>query len=418
MNDLALANASQGPARPEKLTVDFYEEADAIAIHKKGGGGPAGFLLLWLIGWTVACVVLAVMFIKDPSLGNLAFAVPFWASWLFVAGLLVWLLFGKETLIVRQDKALFLRTAWITLSTRGVPREEIQGFRQCRSKHLENDEHLWGIEMTTLGKPVRFAFRLPDRERAWLIYRLNQFVGKSQPEVEQVEPPSALELARQRAFSGPSPETSTSHEVLTVDNTLARPPTDCDWQFTDDISAIAFSQRGRLEFTTLLWLLFLNAFWNGIVSVFVLSMLGLSPLDQVPQGWEWWGMFVFLIPFEVIGLAFFAALVITIFEPFCRRKWRFEPDRIVRQVRYSLFGRTRGWGVLGLDRLELRRSGGRYNQLKAITDTSPQSSDTSYELAFVTADNVDLCSVPNLTEGEARWMANAVLERRPRWFEK
>jgi hypothetical protein len=82
MNDLADPDAVRGPARPEKLTVDFYEEPDGIAIHKKRGGGPGVFLLLWLIGWTVGCVFLGAEVVKNPAAGTIAFAVPFWASWL------------------------------------------------------------------------------------------------------------------------------------------------------------------------------------------------------------------------------------------------------------------------------------------------------------------------------------------------
>src|SRR5438105_1520346 len=168
MNEPALSAASRGPARPDRLTVDFYEEPDTLVIHKRHGGGPSVFLLLWLIAWTVGCVALLVHVLKEPSLGMFAFALPFWASWLFVAGLLVWMIFGKETLFLDRDEAIFRRTAFIRLSSRIVPRKEVQSFQECRSSHRENNEYLWGIEMVTLGKPLRFAFRLPDRERAWL----------------------------------------------------------------------------------------------------------------------------------------------------------------------------------------------------------------------------------------------------------
>src|SRR5262245_34091166 len=164
MNQAIDGDSGRGPARPETLTVDFYEDPEGIVIHKKRGGGPGGFLLLWLIAWTVGCIVLAVVFIKNPALGNLAFAIPFWASWLVVAALLVWIMFGKETLLLRRDAALFRRTALIRISSRFVPRAEIQNFRECRSTYTEDDQCLWGIEMVTLGKPLRFAFRLPDRE--------------------------------------------------------------------------------------------------------------------------------------------------------------------------------------------------------------------------------------------------------------
>jgi hypothetical protein len=41
-----------------------------------------------------------------------------------------------------------------------------------------------------------------------------------------------------------------------------------------------------------------------------------------------------------------------------------------------------------------------------------------FELALVSSNNIDLCDIGNLTEGEARWMARFVLERRPKWFVK
>lgn len=176
MVEPVIPDAALGPARPEKLTVAYYEEPDTLVIHTRRGGGPAGFLLLWLIGWTVACVTLLGEFIKDPTLATFAFALPFWASWLFVAGLLVWMRYGKETLILGTDDAIFMRSALIRLGERTVPRAEVQGFRECRSSHTENGQHLRGIEMVTLGKPLQFAFRLPDREREWLVFRLNRFL--------------------------------------------------------------------------------------------------------------------------------------------------------------------------------------------------------------------------------------------------
>jgi len=106
-------------------------------------------------------------------------ALPVWSAWLLVATILVWLLLGKETLSLDRDEAIFVRTAVIRLSSRVVPRVEIQGFREYRSGYREDDECQWGIEMLTLGKPVRFFFDLPDGERAWLIHQLNLFLGMS-----------------------------------------------------------------------------------------------------------------------------------------------------------------------------------------------------------------------------------------------
>ena len=48
MYEPVFSDTSPGPARPRRLTVEFYEESDALVIHRKRGGGPWLFLLLWL----------------------------------------------------------------------------------------------------------------------------------------------------------------------------------------------------------------------------------------------------------------------------------------------------------------------------------------------------------------------------------
>jgi hypothetical protein len=421
MNEPVPTDASLGPARPRRLTVEFYEESDALVIHKKRGGGPWPFLLLWLIGWTVGCVFLLVNVLRDPNLGNLAIGLPFWASWLFVACLMIWTMFGKETFLLSRDEAAFRRTTLVRLSSRVVPREEIQTFRECRSSHTENDRYLWGIEMLTLGKPVRFAFRLPDLERAWLIHRLNQFLTKSPPSQERLVVQSAVTLSHHTSTGDYSVagKTHVATEVLAFETTLAEPPTDRNWHVTDDPDTFEFRQRGRLNIGPLAVLLCINAFWNGIVSVFVMVLFGLMPGNNAPQGGEWWGLLVFLIPFEVIGLGMFAALVITMLEPWRTTTWRFESERIVSRLRWPVFSYTRTWDVIRLDRLELRRRNSNDSRglrfSKATTDTT---AETPFELALVSGENVDLCEIDDLTEGEARWMARIILDRRGKWFSK
>jgi hypothetical protein len=423
MNDLTEQDAIPGPARPEKLTVDFFQQPDGLAIHKKRGGGPRVFLSLWLLGWTVGCVVLFIVVLNEPKIGTFAFAVPFWASWLFVAALLTWMYFGKETLLLQRDQALFLRSALVKLSSRVVPRAEIQGFRECQSSHTENDEHLWGIEMVTLGKPVRFAFRLPDRERAWLIHQLNGFLATTGPVALMAEPPRGASLPTTSAGTDDDDADDDSPTadctLLNRENTLADPPSDCDWQFSQDYDTFSFTQRGYWSLSAVGFLLFVNAFWNGIVSVFLMVLFGLMPGDAAPQGAEWWGLFVFLIPFEAVGLAMFVALIVMLLEPFRRTIWRFERHSIVHQVRWPVYRRTRSWAVDNLDRLELR--GGEASSGKARKRSgvrSMQSNEGSFDLAFIANDNVDLCVISDLSEGEARWMAHVVLDQRARWFDR
>src|SRR5580765_6432596 len=128
MNETTLSDVSHGPARPVRLTVDFNEEFDTLMIRTRRGSGPWVFLLLWLIAWTVGCVLLLANCIREPSLGAFAFGLPFWAGWVAVACILVWMLFGTETLLLNRDEAQLVRHAVFPLSSRTIPRIEIQSF--------------------------------------------------------------------------------------------------------------------------------------------------------------------------------------------------------------------------------------------------------------------------------------------------
>lgn len=413
MSELSLPDAAQGPARPRRLTVDFYEDADPVMIRKRRGGGPWPFFLPWLIGWTIGCVLLISKVFDDPSVGNLAFGLPFCVMWLAVAGMLIWMLFAKETFYLGRDEVVFERRAVVLLSTRVVPRDEVQIFRECRSTYNENDQPLLGIEMLTLGTPLRFAFRLPAGERAWLIHQLNRFLTASSWRCAAPGSPAAMTTPLDK----PSGNTSAEHavtEALTYDRTLAVPPSDWSWRLAEDADGFAFWQQGRLNIGQLAGLLFVNLFWNGIILVFVMVLLGQMP-GRAPEGWEWWGLCVFLIPFEVLGLAVIVLLVLTVLEPWRRTSWQFGEERIVRQWRWPFFRYTRSWVMPRLDRLELRRlnPSDRQRFRTAIVDPLGQR---SFALAIVSSDNVDVCDIGSLTEGEARWMARVILKRRPRSF--
>ena len=344
----------------------------------------------------MGCVFLAHQVIQEPSLGMFVFAIPFWAAWLAVATFLVWSLFGKETLLLRPDKVLFLRKALVTLSTRVVPRSEIRGFCECRSSHNENDQHLWGIELTTLGTPLRFCYRLADQERAWLIHQLNRFLATTaaapaarpalaaapvgRHRVRRVGQHRVRRVGQHRAAAPTSDvdraaarDTATSSvRILSYEDTLPELPSDSPWNALAEWSAVVIQQRGRFSLGAVAGLSFINAFWNGGVAVFVLVLLDLmpqgNPPQPPPQGAMWWGLLVFLIPFEVIGLVMFAGLVLTILAPLWHEVWRFDPARITQESRLLVYRRRRFWDVSALDRLELRRQreeGEQYGKISA-----------------------------------------------------
>ncbi len=418
-----LPDTPRSPARPKQLTLQFHEAPDTFVVHKKQAGVTSILLLLWLCIWTIGCFMLLVGVINSPSPVTVVFALPFWAAWWFVACLLVWGLFGKESLFLGRGDALFVRSALIRLASRVVPRNEIRGFREYRSAHTENGASQWGIEMITLGKPIRFAFGLTEEERGWLIHQLNRFLATPNTGPDESVLPSPANRAT-GAFSRAdyrSRESPPVAEVLTFDQTLAEPPASCRWRLREASETFMFRKKGQLNVGALGLLYFLNVFWNGIVAVLASALTGRMAGNGMPQDLGWWALFLFLIPIGAIGLILFVVLVLIILEPIRRTQWLFEWDRIVNRTHWAGLGRSRAWDIAVVDRLELRRWTGSDPTLPlplqiASGIASGPAGETPFELAFVTSDNLDLCHLRGLTEGEARWMARVILNRRANWF--
>jgi hypothetical protein len=432
MNISSVDRKSDRPTRPEKLIVDFNEQFDSLAIVKRGSvDSPDGcallFISVWLIGWTLVCALLVFKVVTEPSLKVFAFAVPFCASWIAVVCLMAWRIFGKETLFLGRDEAIFQKKAIIRLSSRVVPREEVRGFREyatvSRGRHNREVKYS-GIEILTLGKPVQFGLGLPEEERAWLIDQLNRFLEKHEVKAERHL--SALAMITEDTLPSIDPPSAngpaTVIEVLTFERTLANPPADCDWHITESDDGFAFGQRGRLNFSNLVTGLLFNGFLNGLVLVFLLVLFGIVPNNKVIQAREWWTVFFVLIPFEVVGSIAFALLILTVIEPFRCTSWRLGRDRIANRSGWPMYSHTRTWDVLGRIRLELRRNfknqqdGYIFRTLVGVVEAMKNPNGYSpFELVLVSNDNVDLCKIGYLTEGEARWLARLILERHPEW---
>ena len=189
---------------------------------------------------------------------------------------------------------------------------------------------------------------------------------------------------------------------------------------SSDFDEFAFTRRGRLGCAAVGGLVFINLFWNGIVSVFVMVLLGLAPVGERMQGGEWWGLFFFLIPFEVIGLAMLLALLAALLEPVRCTSWAFTRQSIERRWKWLGIGPTRTWWVKRLDRIQLCRedpsSGASLRSFPNLWADARNDGGAGYRLVVVDKDNREFCSIHGMTLGEARWMADAVLRERAAWF--
>jgi hypothetical protein len=425
--------------RPDRISYTLTDTGNELLFAYRRRQNAVGcFLSVWMMGWTAGCVFLTVMVAKQPDLERILFAIPFWAAWFAGAALLAHAVFSRELLRLGPDGVTFRRNVLVPLTRRHVPLSEVTAF----APYYDATRGIRGVEMQTTGKPVRFAAELPDEERHSLLRKLNEHLATLRPkharQINEVllkledqpsdgdTPPEDDEhaesrnvVAKDKTIEAASADIAVESEAttLTADDPPTACPSDSAWHRVEDFQAIIFTSRGRFSFMSLLLLLFLNAFWNGIVSLFLCLALGLIPGG--PDGFVRWLMLLFLTPFLLIGLLFLVLFVAAILEPLRQRRWRFDDAEI--SYRYSYFGLGPRWRypathINGLQiqwDVESDRKGRKKLTRKKSTDAGDY---VPHRLAFIDRNHEPICSIDGLTEGEARWMGGIVRRERAAWF--
>ncbi|MEX2115027.1 MAG: hypothetical protein WD845_17670, partial [Pirellulales bacterium] len=304
-----MSEVQSSPSIPGKLRAKYDVSPQGMCIRYRPRFGAVGFLIVWLIGWTVGCVLLAYsVFVKQEWM-TIFIAIPFWTAWLFVFSLIVGALTRRQRLEVDALGLRYVDRAVVRLQDRWIPRAEFRKFAVVRkrsgSKSGENQPKA-GLEVRTAGKPLFMFADMPAAELRWLAHQLSQLV-ESLPHEEETAAGTEVDGLRQDGL-GPLP-----FALAAGDQEVDR-PSDSEWQLVRDFGGLRFIERGRWTWSGVLGLLFINCFWNGIVCVFLGVLWGFMP-GQQPEGFEWLALFLFLIPFEAIGLLMIAGLLVAMLEP-------------------------------------------------------------------------------------------------------
>lgn len=405
MDDQTSTTVSPAPTRPESLTFEFYEQNNTLTVYKNRGGGPPGIPYLLLV-WTPICVYALATWVRDPSIAGFLAGTALNSIWLLLMCCVVWIHFGKETLVLQADRAVFLRTAFITLKKRVIPTKDIRVFRECRFS-LDAIGHVYyGVEVITFEESLKCFFRLHTQEREWLISQFNQFLGIEPAEF------SHSELALRYSLTGIA-TIEKSAEPPNVD-----PPLQSSWRLTIEPNSFVIAAKGGFHIAMFLALLLVNLLTVGLIASLALTLFGVDvgPWKHNPKTFG--TSLVLLVLFSAMGLVLLIPLFFTILAPFTSAFWRFERSRIVCNRRYAMFSTTRTWNVRRLDRLELRRVGDEERQTDATTEgsVSKENELNLYDLVLITDKQTDLCSIDFATEEEAWWMAQTIYHRRPEWF--
>ncbi len=375
------------PRPLDRLQAEFLRDGDRLTLRFRNSSGWVDtFLSSWFALWTVGCVGILIKIVQEPSLYLCLFAIPFWVSWLFVGGILAALFWGRDRFDLNPEGVTSIWSLLSITSTHPIPLKELLAFEVQEEQDSEGN-FTCQIAAVSLGRGFTFGSHLPRPEQEWLVHELNQ---------------QLQELQRLAGICRPL------KLPVNDDYRDCGAPSDSHWTFREEPGGVSFEERGKLSLLSVLGLLFINGFWNGMLSVFIIGgLMGLAPEEQVKVGAEWWELFWFLVPFELIGLVMFIGLLATLLEPFRVTRWSFSPGDITQRT--TRLGLSPGWrshySCEGTLQMTVRPDlGTARRDVFGNLLTLQRGEGQYYGLQFVSDRNQDICAIRDLTLGEAQWM--------------
>jgi hypothetical protein len=375
--------------RPQDLTstnlgrIQVIESPEAIAVSMRSRQQfMIVFLSLWLTGWTVACLFLVHKVITQPSLLMAMFAMPFLAGEVFVVCVLFEMIFGREEMVLNSSGLRFRGAGLFSASKSYFPLADVLSFTPRNHPGDSDSPPSYDIEICTMGASVVCGSTMPQFDLERLASRLNERLITLKIDLQI---PLEIEL-------NPADARGTS------------PPGETRWQFIQLPDEVKLVEAGQWNTRNILMLLFINLFWSSLVGIFIYSLLGIGQGPPAPKGMDWF-LFVFLIPFGLIGLAMLVGLVAAIFDFAKQIAFSIGPTESVWSIRYGAIPvwpafRYRYDSLLAVDVEEIRGRLGNSNQ---PAGTAGKTFGLSLK-----GTKGEITKFRGLTRGEAVWMKGLV----------
>ena len=374
------------PTRPRFSSIKVVETEDSLVLRWVTLSPAFVFLAFFFVGSAlgIAGLVWALSSIQEPLL--LLVGVPLWIFWVCLGGVAAKRIEAYTRLTLSPQGLVVEKHGVASTSTQRVPLSELRRVRVRKFRSGGDAPDTIGIEILTVGRSYTFGFALETLERDWIAYRMEQML-------EELQQPNARD----------------EREDDPLDCRNCEPPGDSKWDLDPDSTMLAFRQIGRRHTGRLFSVTIANLTWNGGVSVFLGMLLGLFPSEHRVRSFEWWGLFLFMIPFEVMGLILLYGFVNELLEPLRVTRWIFRDGSIDH-------GTTRLGLPLGLrcvfqaDGMRNAAVRGDLGPLKWPWAGDAPAEGENFGLLLIDADNREICSIRQLTLGEARWMKGRLQE--------
>lgn len=353
----------------------IYRYINSVGARMAGGA----FLAFWLLCWTMGCLAALRTAIERPDIASFVLICPFFVAWIAATIVLSRMLLSKRQLFLSPQGLGYEVKLFIWHWRRLIPLAEIASIR-AEKKQTGKTTH-YHLIVETIGEPLRLSGY--GDEVQWLARTLQDQLAA---------------LRRDLGMTDKVKRTPTNllPEVLERTDIPASPVSDSKLSIEKRAGELSITIRRSSSMTGASVLLFLNLFWNGIVSLFVIELI---------QDFRWF-LFFFLIPFELLGLLLLWGLFAAVTAPFRSEVWIFRPDEISR--RQELFGIGHGshHQFTSLDHLELHWTKA-VNRAKVRTNKVDTGEVYTLRLVDKAAD-VAPVDIHQLTEGDARHLADVL----------
>jgi len=179
-------SAGAGPPPAGSKIQVAEESADHVILHIRGGGAAATGLGCFALAWNLFMVVFTAVFgavALGGGGGNNApgwFVVPilllFWAAGLGMLYFYLKLKYERTLLLVERDSIAIKK---IFFSRQRIERTALsdQSRAVLREAYSQNDQPVYRVEVDGHDRTVRFGTGLDQKEKDWLVDKINAFLG-------------------------------------------------------------------------------------------------------------------------------------------------------------------------------------------------------------------------------------------------
>ncbi len=383
--------------KPLETTVEILDDERGLCLQRFNGSLGAGvFLSLFWIGWTVGCAFMLRDALVEPSLSHLLFPIPFWAVWIGLPFLIRHQFKAVEDLLIGEQDVVYATGAPVPKPEQTVPRQEIRRVDTYVDRDFDSTIEESGVLIETTAQPIRFAVGASQDECEWLARLIRSRLNV---------------LLDQRSESPVTTKALTKDvEVLEFDETPHPQPADSRIR--------CVHADGTAQFISL------RQPWSGTVPLigslvlFVVSSAVFSGLFIDVVGNIRWDRVFPLLMFGLIAFGSACFSVSVLVRPWKRVTYAFSSLQIARRWQVGPFRHARFFPAENLDRLELRLTVNYTPSLPAhSTMFIDGRTDLPFSLAFVDDSEKDVLEIRNLTQPEARWMADVLLREYDQdWF--